>query len=32
VRIALDNPHDAALIAGRTATVRILPTAESAQP
>ena len=25
VRIALDNPHDAALIAGRTATVRILP-------
>lgn len=31
VRIALDNPHDAALIAGRTATVRILP-AEHAQP
>jgi len=25
VRIALDDPHDAALVAGRTATVRILP-------
>jgi RND family efflux transporter MFP subunit len=25
VRIVLDNPHDTALIAGRTATVRILP-------
>lgn len=32
VRIALDNPHDAALIAGRTATVRILPAAEGTQP
>jgi len=31
VRIALDDPHDAALIAGRTAAVRILPQ-EDARP